>query len=151
MLIARIYPCAKRRSKSATSLMRVFMDTQLPWSADKAVQQMGRSHRSNQSSAPEYKLLMTTIGTFTIHVWVCTLDTFKNKPYVLCCFLTRQEMVILTAHVTCSQSGGEWRFASAVAKRLQSLGALTQVLLMYSCLCERVAVSITHALWMSMY
>ena len=44
-----------------TGKRRFHIITQLPWSAEQFVQQCGRTHRSNQESAPHYEILVTDL------------------------------------------------------------------------------------------
>ncbi|EMS67852.1 Protein strawberry notch-like protein 1 [Triticum urartu] len=98
---------ADRRAKNQRR--RVHVTLELPWSADRAIQQFGRTHRSNQTSAPQYRILIEKSSQQQFH-WTC----WSHRIWKPKCRLLFTNL------------GGEKRFASIVAKRLESLGALTQ-------------------------
>ena len=77
------------------------MTLELPWSADRAIQQFGRTHRSNQ-------VILTL-----------TLQFILNLNFIL--NLTSNQVSAPEYILLISDLAGEQRFASIVAKRLESL------------------------------
>lgn len=129
---------------------RVHITLELPWSADRAIQQFGRTHRSNQVNAPEYVFFLYlfwfnfwTLKMMKNHLWYFMIFTFLTLNFVdifqfcsllwiLFAFFWLFELKILFSFFIfpryiflISDLAGERRFASSVSKRLESLGALT--------------------------
>lgn len=50
------------RRPGASQARRYMLTLEIPWEADKAVQQLGRVHRSNQAQPPRFAVLLTGLG-----------------------------------------------------------------------------------------
>lgn len=107
---------------------RAHLTIELPWSADKAIQQLGRSHRANQVGRRAGQVgLRRVLGQAQMAPSrpqppapkPPLLSKVPPLPYI--CQVSAPKYSLVHTDV-----GGEARFAAAVARRLQSLGALTR-------------------------
>lgn len=53
--------CLHDDGKKCSSRQRVHITIELPWSAEKTIQQLGRTNRTNQLTKPKYILVTTPI------------------------------------------------------------------------------------------
>ena len=109
----------------ANQRRRVHMTLELPWSADRAIQQFGRTHRyySILFFKPDWlQILEESIFQPLLDIKVCcrTISTIKKPNFTG--FFSRSNQVSAPEYILLiSDLAGEHRFASIVAKRLESL------------------------------
>lgn len=111
---------ADRRVKNTRR--RVHVTLQLPWSADKAVQQMGRCAASVFGSVRSVRSRSRQRTCIAVRMYALADWHLEHCRSHRSNQTSAPEFKLLFTRL-----GGEARFASAVANRLKSLGALTQV------------------------
>ena len=99
---------------------RVHITLEIPFNSSSFVQQLGRTHRSNQVIGPEYVAVVTDLPVSAL----CLGGWVGGCMYSCSLFFPLLVAPDPATFAPCTQ--GEIRFASTAAKRLAQLGAITQ-------------------------
>jgi hypothetical protein len=126
--------------REANQRRRLHVTLELPWSAEKALQQFGRSHRSNQVRCGEGALSLIirsseSVGiprtsSFSLSLSLSLSHTLTHSlSSLLSLSLSLSHLLSLSNQTSApvyrllvTACGGERRFASSAASRLQTLG-----------------------------